>query len=560
MRELGNHLWQSTAFVAAAALCCWALRQNRARVRYWIWLAASLKFVLPFALLVSLGARWERPTPITVHAPALTAVRVSQLTQSFAPLPAAPSRRNSWMPALGAVWLGGVLVVAGRWWRRWAVLRRVRREAMPVALDFPVPVLVSGAAIEPGIFGILRPVLLLPEGLPGHLDEQQFEAILAHELCHVRSRDNLVGAVHMAVAALFWFHPAVWWIGRRLMEERERACDEAVLGQGSRPEVYAQGIVSVCRFYMASPLACASGVTGADLKQRIREIMTRRVSLRLTFGRKAMLAAAGLAMASLPLVIGILRAQTMPPPPAYTYDVVSIHKADPKEMGSRLGPGPQGGMSATNVTLMGLITFAYDMREIQIVGAPGWVASERFDVRFTPDKPEPGIIKAPGSFRRLEATFQRHRQRMQAVLRDRFGLVLRSETREMPMYALVVAKGGPKLSAPSDPDRGPNFTMNRGQITAVGAYLKMLSTSLASLLGRYVADETGLNGQYDFKLAWTPDGGTGKMAVPEEPVSPDEGSTTIFAALTDQLGLKLEGKKGPVPVLVVEKVERPSEN
>jgi bla regulator protein blaR1 len=566
--ELVNHLWQSTLFAAAAAAGCWMLRKNRARVRYWIWLAASLKFLLPGALLLSLGARWEKPEPMTVHAPVISAMRVEQIVRSFAPVTvaiAAPSSvRHAWgSPALGAIWFGGVLLIARRWWRRWAALRKLSQGATPLALDLPVPVLVSSSAIEPGVFGLFRPVLLLPEGLLGRLDRQQFESILAHELCHVRSRDNLTGAFHMAVTALFWFHPAVWWIGRRLIDERERACDEAVLLQGSRPEVYAQGIVSVCRFYAASPLPCASGVTGADLKKRIREIMTHRGSTRLTLARKLMLAGAGIAVAFLPIVIGILRAQTLPPAPEYSYDVVSIHRSDPKDMTSRLGPGPQGGLTSQNVTVMQLMTFAYDARPNQFVNFPGWIQSERFDVSFTPDKPEPGVVPGPGSFPRLQTVFNRHRQRMQAVLRDRFGLVLRAETRELPMYALVVAKGGHKLSAPAEPGKGPNFSMTRGQMTAVAAYMKMLSDSLSSLLGRYVANETGLDGPYDFTLKWTPDSAqpSGKMAIPDEPVPADsDAATSIFTALSEQLGLRLDAKKGPVPVFVVEKVERPGEN
>ena len=93
----------------------------------------------------------------------------------------------------------------------------------------------SSARLEPGVFGIFRPFLLLPEGLSDHLTPAQFEAIVAHELCHVRRRDNFSSAIHMVVEALFWFHPAVWWIRARLVEERERACDEAVLRMGSDP-------------------------------------------------------------------------------------------------------------------------------------------------------------------------------------------------------------------------------------------------------------------------------------------------------------------------------------
>ncbi|MGH9587801.1 MAG: M56 family metallopeptidase, partial [Acidobacteriaceae bacterium] len=121
-----------------------------------------------------------------------------------------------------------------------------------------VPVLSSSAAIEPGIFGVFRPVLLFPEGIPERLSAEQMRAIVAHEMCHVRRRDNLTFAIHMVVETLFWFHPMVWWIGSRLIEERERACDQAVVQAGSEAQVYAEGILNVCKFYVESPLACAS--------------------------------------------------------------------------------------------------------------------------------------------------------------------------------------------------------------------------------------------------------------------------------------------------------------
>ena len=91
------------------------------------------------------------------------------------------------------------------------------------------------------MFGVLKPVLLLPEGITDRLTPAQLNAVLAHEMCHVRRRDNLTAAIHMLVEAIFWFYPLVWWIRARLVEERERACDEAVLQSGSDAEVYAEG-------------------------------------------------------------------------------------------------------------------------------------------------------------------------------------------------------------------------------------------------------------------------------------------------------------------------------
>ena len=98
----------------------------------------------------------------------------------------------------------------------------------------------SPMLVEPAVFGIVRPVLLLPEGIFNCFTPAQLDAIVAHELCHVRHRDNLIAAMHMFVETVFWFHPLVWWVGKRMVEERERACDEEVLRLGSEPRAYAR--------------------------------------------------------------------------------------------------------------------------------------------------------------------------------------------------------------------------------------------------------------------------------------------------------------------------------
>ena len=144
----------------------------------------------------------------------------------------------------------------------------------------------SRASLEPGIFGIARPVLIWPEGISARLDDAHVEAILAHEVGHVRRRDNLFAAIHMLVEAIFWFHPLVWFVGTRLVEEREVACDEEVLESGSAREVYAESILKICEFCVSSPLACVSGVTGADLKKRIVRIMSEGAVRKLDGSRK----------------------------------------------------------------------------------------------------------------------------------------------------------------------------------------------------------------------------------------------------------------------------------
>ncbi len=249
-------------------------------------------------------------------------------------------------------------------------------------------------------------------------------------------------------------------------------------------------------------------------------------------------------------------AQT-PPPPSYGYEVVTIHKAVSGQMNSGFGPGAQGGLRARNDSVMQLLTFAYDAREYQFVDAPDWTQTERFEIELTPDKSEI-VVGRDTTVAEFDGWLHRNRQRMQAVLRDRFSLVLRAETREHPLYALTVVKGGPKLATPADPKHGVSFNMNNGrQITARTASIEMLARSLAQLLGRYVRDETGLDGTYDFTLEFEPV----NAAPPVGPGASNEPARpSIFTALTEQLGLRLESKKGPVPVFVIENIEKPGEN
>jgi hypothetical protein len=207
---------------------------------------------------------------------------------------------------LPAVWLCGVLALALTWVRKWQRLRRTVRNAEPMTLLAEVPVLSSASLLEPGVFGIVRPVLLLPQGITERLSAAQLGTIVAHEMNHVRRRDNLTAAIHMVVETLFWFHPVVWWIKSRLLEERERACDEAVLQSGNKADLYAESILNVCKFYVESPLACVSGVTGSDLKRRIVRIMEEQVVNKLDFGRKLLLGLAATVALAVPITFGLV--------------------------------------------------------------------------------------------------------------------------------------------------------------------------------------------------------------------------------------------------------------
>ena len=324
--ELGNHLWQSTLFTCVAAFLAWVLRRNPAAVRYWLWLAASAKFLIPLGVIAAVGSRVEWPTVrIDAHqlvAPARVAV-MEQISEPFAAPPparllavrAANTTLRSRYPLANlifGIWLCGFVAQCVAWGRRWRRLRAALRSANPAPMglqqcDARIPILCAPGQQEPGILGIFKPVLLLPEGIEEHLTAPQIRAILAHELAHVRRRDNLTAAFHMLVESLFWFHPAMWLIQRRLIEERERACDEEVLAQGIDPQDYCEGILSVCRLYLTTSLPAVSSVTGGDLRRRLEGIMTHEGAVALNLARKLVLAGAGLLAVVAPIGVGILR-------------------------------------------------------------------------------------------------------------------------------------------------------------------------------------------------------------------------------------------------------------
>jgi len=240
-----NHLWQSTVFALAAGLLTLAFRKNRAQVRYWLWFSASLKFLIPFSILISLGSRVEwTPVADRVATQAVTNAMV-QIAQPFTEtvsFTAPTARGTDWRPAaIVGIWACGFVAIVLLRFRGWLRIRAAVRSSASSEIIAPVEVRSSPGLLEPGVVGFLRPILLLPEGIERYLTPHQLEAVLAHELCHVRRRDNLTSAIHMIVEAVFWFHPLVWWIGSRLVDERERACDEAVLSLGSEPRVYAKG-------------------------------------------------------------------------------------------------------------------------------------------------------------------------------------------------------------------------------------------------------------------------------------------------------------------------------
>ena len=301
-----DHLWQSTLVAVLAYALTLLFRKQSASIRHWLWFAASVKFLLPFSLLTALGRM------AFVHTvPASSIVLLTRIQPAAAPFSAVAAvpaaEHHAWLILLAAVWLLGLIALASFWLMRWCRLSATVRGAKILSLDAPVPVRSTPLLLEPGLVGVWRPVILLPEGIAGRLSRTEIDAILSHELCHLRRRDNLLAMVHMLVEGIFWFHPLVWFIGARLVEERERACDESVLAGGRNPLEYAWAILKVCRLYFRSPLACASGVSGADLERRVTAIMARQDIQDIDVGRKFLLAALGAIVVMAPLMVGGLK-------------------------------------------------------------------------------------------------------------------------------------------------------------------------------------------------------------------------------------------------------------
>jgi bla regulator protein blaR1 len=225
------------------------------------------------------------------------------------------------------------------------------------------------------------------------------------------------------------------------------------------------------------------------------------------------------------------------------FEVASIKPADPNLPGFGIRTAPGGRYIATGVTVKFLIAQAYGVMEFQVSGGPGWIANERYEINA---KQESGLENKPGQMALL----------LQGLLADRFQLKLTHETKELPIYALVVAKGGSKLkenTVEGGMSMGPRMITVKGM--GIGSFTKQLSQQL----GRPVLDRTGLTSRYDFKLEWTPDSAPTFEAKEGAPAV-DSTAPSLFTALQEQLGLKLESTRGPVEILVIDHAEKPSEN
>jgi bla regulator protein blaR1 len=241
---------------------------------------------------------------------------------------------------------------------------------------------------------------------------------------------------------------------------------------------------------------------------------------------------------------------------AQTFEVASVKPNANNDPRTLVQFFPGGGLRTSGATVKGLISLAYDVHQFRIMGGPGWMETARFDIDA---KPEGAAIPAdvPDDPRLMTLEQRRSMQelarpRVRALLEERFQLKIHREARESPVYALVIAKSGSKLQADGNATAHREFGLRvgRGELTGTVASLEMLTTALSNQLGRPVVDRTGLSGTFDYRLTWTPDSAA----------AADSDGPSLFTAIQEQLGLRLEAQKAAVEMIIVDRVERPSGN
>jgi len=542
--------------------------------------------------------RPSQPIPISTRLadrlPAPVSVAAATLTVMAAPVrgSVAATRSGQFLPWVVVIWLVGAMVFWVRLVGGWMVAARMRRmlvwPAPPewqqtlkhlqarIRVSRPVRLLVSALVQVPTVVGWLRPVVLVPVGALAGLTPEHVEALLLHELAHIRRQDYLVNILQSVAEALLFYHPAVWWVSGHIRNERELCCDDiAVSASGGDVFTYACALAEL-ESSRPAHFEAAVAANGGSLADRIARLLGQSRPGSRTLSGPGILASAVLLIVTVCAVFG--QSDATP-----KFEVASVKlNPDRSIRFMRVSPRPGGSLVTENAPLRLLIQNAYSVQEFQILGGPGWIQSDGYNID----------AKGTGNASREQIFVM-----LRSLLEDRFLLKIHRETKELPVYALTVAKNGPKLPQPKEggciavdpnappaqrrpapgPGRSTLFPCGGVGVMAEpfgarlqGAKIPMAEfiRTLSMVMGRPVVDKTGFAELFDLLLDFSPDEAT--AGLPRGGAPRDAGSTaaapdpaappSIFAAIQEQLGLKLESTKGPVEVLVIDHVERPSEN
>ena len=459
------------------------------------------------------------------------------------------------------------------------ILNRLARDA---GIRRRVEVLLNERLPGPIAVGILYPAILLPLDAE-NWERENLNRALLHELEHVRRGDTVVHSLARAACAVYWFHPMVWSMWRQVTLESERSCDDAVIAR-SEATGYAEQLVGLAhQLSTAAKSPVLYMANRSDLAIRVGAVLDAR-QRRGRAGR--WMVAIGCAVAGV-LVFTISPLRTVSSSPsattqAATPNLKAIGESSPSFEVASIKPDRSPGatrfeailpnrFNANHVTAKTLICFAFGVHDFQISGGPDWVDSAEYDIASKPDDTEKARL--------AKLTWKQYReecgQLVHSLLAERFKLKVSLSTKVLPVYALVIAKGGVKLAPSKAPQptgkRGPWISIKGGQLNSLGISMTDLAdtlTGIPDLVGRQVQDRTGLTGNYDLSLYWTPDEHTSTMLESSEsgksgkgyiPPSPSTGPS-LFTAIQEQLGLKLVATKGAVETIVIDHIERPSEN
>lgn len=581
---LVDFLWQAVLVVLPVAGVLRTLAHRSPQLRYAISTTALLVLIaLPIVTTVSRDIRVlaGEVVPISGNQSML----IAAVEGRFVALPPDPSPHFSSLlarvePWVLPVWLAGVLLLSLRLvaggvqvhaLRRTGqpvddeLYERVRRLASRMGVHHPIRLVTSPHADGPSAIGWLRPLILLPPAHTMGLTIEQLEALLAHELAHIRRHDYLVNIVQMVAETLLFYHPAVWWVSKRLRIERELCCDEEAVRACGDAATYARALLSLAK--LQSP-AMVMGSTGGSLTDRVRVLLGLRVAVP---HRPATLWAAAATAVSIAVAIASMDAQAE----RLRFEVASVKPAPGEAIGYRgIAFLPGGVVRGAHVPLSFLITRAFGLSAKQLVSDSD-LLKERFDIEA---RAEVRALPAEGAT--IEQTILRQspalKEMLQTLLRERFNLMIHVEKRDSPVYALVVGARGHKLT-PASGDCGPR-TVDEAAVGGSpcgfqgggparglhlhGVDLSSFAGALTAFTDRFVVDRTGIQGRFDIDLPSWSTGAPPRLqdgGVVQEP-QPDANDPSIFTLIQERLGLRLESTRAPIDIYIVDHVERPTPN
>jgi len=616
-----HFVWEGTLIAGVTASFLAALRGASPRLRY-IVVCGGLALSLAAAVvtpLVLLGLEQSSPivsTPVELPRRILTtATTVSQVINpavAATTSPDPPTFKVA-LTTFVAFWVAGVLLLTTRLGLGWWQVRRLHaaafeapasewlavatRIAERLSLPRPIHVIDSDAVDTPTVIGWLRPVVLLPVAVLANLSPGQVQAILAHELAHVRRHDFMVNLLQTIAETLLFYHPAVWWLSARIRIEREHCCDDIAVEVCGDPLGYAEALSTIAslaqlRVGRMPTGSLAVAATGGSLLHRVRRLL----HLPVENDRRGPKAPLVIAATVLLIVIVGARLLVVAQAPAPPDEPRSEHPLGPLDINRIVGfdlfPGPvhyagddprgarawdvriaspNGEMAFLGFTARSVIRYAYELDGVPVLGGPEWLDTESLELRAETSADTP-----------TDADF---REAIRVALEGRYGISIRHETRQFPILALRLAPGRalgrnihpaaadciedlhqrPDLMGPSLHERGqviPPFCGIDNTIRGPKGYRVTLSQFAGSLRGfgmrtgdgppREVVDQTGLTGVYDFEL----DLGFLPLAViatahPAVGIGFGPMIRTFPQAIEEQLGLDLVPSEAPREVVVI---------